>query len=190
MAQIEGSASLRRKIASLNKGLGLPLLRRMARRAAAVVRDEARRSATFRDRTGKGRRGIISIERRGDATTARFQVGFRKKTAFYLKFIEGGARAHRIDLHGSYLARANQANPGSQIMKFASSNRRKALTIHLGGGPDNILFRRSARHPGIIARPFLVRALRSSETAAVAEAAKLVNDVLLKVTGVGSGGTP
>jgi hypothetical protein len=159
----------------------------MARRGAAIVRDEARRSATFQDRTGKGRKGIVTEEKRGNATVAVFNVGFRKKTAFYLKFIEGGARAHRIDLHGSYLARQNQANPGSQIIKTSSTNRRRALRIRLKSG--NIIFRRSVKHPGITARPFLAQALRSSEGAVLAQATALVNQVLLKQT-VKTGGTP
>ncbi len=195
--RISGVQELRRKLNNAKRDLGRPLARRIARQGAAITRDEARRIAPFQDRTGEGRKGIISWEKRSYGTEdASATVGFRRggqrttkkglqkiASAFYLAFIEGGTQPHTINTTGAFIARYGP-NKGTQQRKGKLKlrqlrNPKKMLEIRFSGGL--VLYRRSVEHPGITARPFLVQALRNSEGAILRNSEQLYNDAIQRV---------
>jgi len=180
MAEILGLKSLQLKLRELNKIGGQPFLRRVAGQGAAIVRTEARKIAPFVDRTGAGRRGIISYEQRAPQGQAAFAVGFSRKrgfgkarSGFYIKFIEAGTQRHLINRTSSFIVRGGP-NKGTQRASRKGRTSQGRLAIHFTSGL--ILFRRSVMHPGIAARPFLVKALNASKAAIDKNTERLINE--------------
>lgn len=176
-AQVKGIKELRQQFRDLKRTTGRNLSRRVARLGAGLVRDEAR--ARVPRRTGRGARGIVSVEGRAERKTdALYRVGFRKtpkdKSAFYLRFIERGTKPHVISV----------VKERGRKTKVVFRNKR-VLRTKAGEFLGIAVF-----HPGIAARPFLVPALHAKEKEIVQKAQFLVNDALhAGAHGGNSGGT-
>lgn len=157
MAGIEGVKELKVRFRKLKK-FPQTSLRRAVRAGARVVRDEARRRAPRA--TGFSRTKIVTRDRRSaNREEAIVQVGFRR-SAFYLRFVEAGAKAHRIVAGRTrrILDPKTRAITGKETRA-----KRPRLVIRLG---FLRVFRWSVAHPGVRARPFLEPALESKREAA------------------------
>jgi HK97 gp10 family phage protein len=119
---------------------GLKAMRKAARKAGELIRDEASRLAPVR-------RGLLRDEmtmrtRKESDESIELEVGPSKKTAWYAKFVEYGTRPHLIE------------------------RRKSRVLVDVGTGA---LFGVSASHPGIRPTPFLGPAVenKGNEAAAV-----------------------
>ncbi|TKS58778.1 MAG: hypothetical protein EWM72_02778 [Nitrospira sp.] len=157
MAEIEGMKDLKLRVRTLRK-FPQASLKRAVRAAGRVVRDEARRRAPRL--TGFSRTKIVTRDRRGQSREeAIVQVGFRR-VAFYLRFAETGAKAHRITAGST----RRVIDPKTRaIISKQTRTQRARLVIRTGGLR---VFRWAVAHPGVRARPFLGPALESTRAAA------------------------
>lgn len=155
---IHGIKELRQQFKDLKRSTGRNLSRRVARGGARIVRDEAR--ATAPRRSGRGARGILAVEGRAEVRTdAVYRVGFRRtpkdKSAFYLRFIERGAKAHVISVTKQ---RGRKVKVVFQDKRVLRTKEGKFLGI-------------AVFHPGVKAKPFLAPALKN-KTAAILDFAR------------------
>jgi HK97 gp10 family phage protein len=165
-----GADALLAQLKSLRKEMGKPALRRAVRAGARPVRDAAR--SLVPRRTGAAARKIVVAEGRteniGTLPIATARIGFRK-SAYYLRFLERGARPHMIAVYTAYLHRR------TGVQRINTGRRGSKQVLRTAQGE---FLGQSVIHPGVRARPFLSPALRSAQDNALVAIRGVLKDAI------------
>lgn len=138
-----GLANLEKALAQLGKNAGFNALTGALRDASKPIIKATRQAAP--KKSGKLQRGIKSQAFKGKGkrvSVATLQIGFDRKTAWYGRFFEKGAKAHRIP---------------SETVGRGRNKRQNKAKVAFGGK----VFAK-VQHPGMRAKPILEPAFSAS----------------------------
>lgn len=148
MSSIKGFEKISKRLKNMEKKAGNKVVRRGVSKMAQVVRKEMRRNAPRK--TGKLNKELrykVKRDKRGGFTA---QVG-AFNDAYYARFLEGGAKPHRI-----------------------TPKNKKGVSV---GGKVY----RSIQHPGVRATRFLSKSFQASRNIAIKQAGEIMMKELLKL---------
>ena len=131
-------------------------------RAVALLLDQITRNLSggvVNVRTGRLRSGLvarITAQNEGAVTAT---VGFDKRVAFIARFLERGTKPHELG-RGARLARPAFGRRRAQRERGPFRGKRAGVLRFRVGA--ELIFRRSAHHPGLRPRPILEKAVEAA----------------------------
>lgn len=147
-------------------------------RAVTILLDQVTRNVSggvVNVRSGRLRAGIVAKITALDQGAVTATVGFDKRVAFIARFLERGTKPHELG-RGARTTRAAFGRRKAQRARGPFRGKRGGILRFRAGG--EIIFRRSAHHPGLKPRPILEKAVEAAVPLIQADGTTIVDKVL------------